>query len=93
MGVNQSINGFSQILHRRRFEIKSLQNLITTHVDDFSLFIHYFVVLQNIFTNLAVALLNRALSTLDCFRNHLCFNRFIIWQRTTHHPRQSPRCK
>ncbi|CAB4590611.1 unannotated protein [freshwater metagenome] len=58
MRLNQCINGLGQILHRSGFEVKPLQNLISALINNFALFIHYFDILQNIFSNFAVSLLN-----------------------------------
>ena len=89
MSFNQRVNGLSQILHSRNLEVCARQDLIATHVNNFALLVHYFVVLQDVLTNLTVALFNSCLCTLDGFGDHLCFNGFVVRQCATHDPTKS----
>ena len=67
--------------------------MISALINDLALFVHYFVVLQNVLTNFAVALLNRALRTFNRLGDHFCFDRFVIRKRFTHDPTESTCCK
>ena len=60
--------------------------MIAAHVDDLALFVHDFVVLENVLANFAVALLDSCLCPFNRLRHHLCFDCFIVWKRTAHYP-------
>ena len=93
MTVNQGINRIRQVLHGCNFEIEAFKNLITALINNFALFVHDLVVLQNVLANFSVALLDCALRTLNCFGHHFCFNCFVIGKRFAHDPTEGTRCK
>ena len=93
MTVDQGINRIRQVLHGCNFEIEAFKNLITALINNLALFVHDLVVLQNVLANFAVALLNRALRTLNCFGHHFCFDCFVIGKRFTHYPAKSTSCE
>ena len=86
MSLDQCIDSFSQVVHCRDFEIEAFKNLVAALINDLALLVHYLVVLKNILSDFAVSLFDGGLRTLDRFRDHARFNRFVFRKRTTHHP-------
>ena len=86
VGLNQCIDSLSQVVHCRNFEIEAFKNLVAALINDLALLVHYFVVLENILSDFAVSLFDGGLRTLDRFRDHARFNRFVFRKRATHHP-------
>ena len=78
---------FNQVIHHIHnvvLHIVAEKNSAALFVYDFSLLVHYVVILENVFTYFKVAAFNFLLCVFNGFGKHSCSNRLILHAESVH---------
>ncbi len=86
--LDERVDRFGEVLHRRGTQVLAVEDLIAALVDDLALLVHHLVVLEDVLADLRVLRLDGGLRPFDRLGDHLRLDRLVVGQRPAHHVAQ-----